>query len=62
MGKKLFRKFMCVLLVAVLALNPLDTKAIASDYAPTYTVTTDKCELKRAARATLAHDHRDKYH
>ena len=39
MGKKLFRKFMCVLLVAVLALNPLDTKAIASDYAPTYTVT-----------------------
>ena len=41
MGKKLFRKFMCVLLVAVLALNPLDTKAIASDYAPTYTVTTE---------------------
>ena len=41
MGKKLFRKFMCVLLTAVLALNPLDTKAIASDYAPTYTVTTE---------------------
>ena len=41
MGKKLFRKFMCVLLAAVLALNPLDTKAIASDYAPTYTVTTE---------------------
>ena len=41
MSKKLFRKFMCVLLAAVLALNPLDTKAIASDYAPTYTVTTE---------------------
>ena len=41
MSKKLFRKFMCVLLVAILALNPLDTKAIASDYAPTYTVTTE---------------------
>ena len=37
----MFRKFMCVLLAAVLALNPLDTKAIASDYAPTYTVTTE---------------------
>ena len=41
MSKKLFRKFMCVLLAAILVLNPLDTRAIASDYAPTYTVTTE---------------------